>query len=171
MGNLGTLHFDAARFADAITAYERALVIDDSDYNVWGNLAFAYAFGAEPEKARTPFERAIELAEEQRAGDPENQEILSDLAGYYAMVEQPETSRQLLEQVISLGPDDPQIFGKIGEIYEDVGDRESALEWIGRAIEGGIPPRFFESRPMLRELIADPRYRELIDDNNIGASE
>ncbi len=170
LGNLGTLHFDAARFADAIAAYERALAIDDTDYNFWGNLAFAYAFGAEPEKASAPFDRAIELAEERRAEEPENHEILSDLAGYYAMVDQPEPSRTLLEEVIALQPDDPLIFGKIGEICEDLGDREAALVWIARAIEGGIPPRFFDSRPMLRDLVADPRYQRLIDET-INASD
>jgi len=165
-GNLGTLHFNAARFADAIDAYEKALSIRDTDYLYWGNLAFAYAFGAEPEKARAPFERAIELAEEKRADEPENVELLSRLAGYYAMVDQPETSRSLLEKVIDLQPDDPQVFSKIGETYEDLDDRDAALRWIGRAIEGGIPPNLFESRPMLRDLVADPRYQELISRTN-----
>ncbi len=161
LSNLGTLHFNAARFADAITVYERALVISDSEYEVWGNLAFAYAFGAEPEKARTPFERAIELAEEVRTNESASDELLADLAGFYAMVDQAETSRDLLVQVIALEPDDPQVHAKIGETFEDLKDREAALEWIGRAIEGGIPPRLFESRPMLRDLVADPRYRIL----------
>jgi len=166
LSNLGTLHFNAARFADAITVYEQALEIKDTDYQVWGNLAFAYSFGAEPEKARVPFEKAIELAEEERESQPEDIELLARLAGYYAMVDQPDTSRDLLERVITLEPTDPQVFAKIGETYEDLNDREAALEWIGRALEGGISPRFFESRPMLRDLVADPRYRALTEDDS-----
>jgi tetratricopeptide (TPR) repeat protein len=161
--NLGTLHFNAARFADAITVYEEALAISGTDYQIWGNLAFAYAFGAEPEKARVPFEKAIELAEEKRESDPENIELLARLAGFYAMVDEPETSRDLLARVVALEPTDPQIFAKIGETYEDLNDRDAALEWIGRALDGGIPASIFESRPMLRDLVADPRYRRLID--------
>jgi len=161
--NLGTLHFNAARFADAIGVYEQALAISDSDYEVWGNLAFAYAFGAEPEKARKPFEHAIELAEGKRVADRENVELLANLAGYYAMVEELGTSRDLLDRVMELGPTDPQVYAKIGETYEDLKDREAALEWIARALDGGIPPRFFESRPMLRDLVADPRYRTLVE--------
>jgi tetratricopeptide (TPR) repeat protein len=164
LANLGTLHFNAARFADAINVYEQALEISETDYKVWGNLAFAYAFGAEPEKAGAPFEKAIELAEEKRDSDPENSELLADLAGFYAMVDQPETSRDLLERVVALEPTDPQVYARIGETYEDLNDRDAALEWIGRALDGGIPPRIFESRPMLRDLVADPRYRRLVDD-------
>ncbi len=164
--NLGTLHFNAARFADAITVYEQALGISDTDYQVWGNLAFAYAFGAEPEKSRDPFFRAIDLAEDRRADDPDNIELLADLAGYYAMVDDVETCRNLLEKVVDLEPTDPQVFARIGETYEDIGDRDAALQWIGRALDGGIQPRFFESRPMLRDLISDPRYRALIIDRS-----
>ena len=161
--NLGTLHFNAARFADAITVYEQALEISDTDYQVWGNLAFAYAFGAEPDRARELFGRAIELAEDSRESRPDDVGILSDLAGFYAMVDQGDTSRDLLERVVVLEPGDPRVFAKIGETYADLKDREAAFEWIGRALAGGIPPRFFESRPMLREIVADPRYRMLVD--------
>ncbi len=161
--NLGTLNFNAARFADAIFAYEQALAVSDENYLVWGNLAFSYAFGAEPEKAREPFDRAIELAERARESDPENSELLADLAGFYAMVDEPEESRTLLEMVIASEPRDPQVFTTVGETFEDLNDREAALEWIGRALDGGIPPAFFESRLMLRDLIADPRYRMLVE--------
>jgi len=164
--NLGTLHFNAARFADAITVYEQALEISDSDYQVWGNLAFAYAFGAEPEKSREPFLRAIELAEARRANDPDNIELLADLAGYYAMIDDTAKSRDLLSRVVNLEPTDPQVCATIGETYEDIGDREAALKWISRALDGGIQPTFFESRPMLRDLISDPRYRALIIDRS-----
>jgi len=161
--NLGTLHFNAARFADAIVVYEQALDISDDDHQVWGNLAYAYAFGAEPEKSRAPFDRAIELAEQKIENEPGNIEDLADLAGFYAMVDEPVKSRALLERIVALEPRDPQIFATIGETHEDLNDREAALEWIGRALEGGIAPRVFESRPMLRDLVADPRYRMLVD--------
>jgi len=160
--NLGTLHFNAARFADAIGVYEHALAISDSDYQVWGNLAFAYAFGAEPEKAQEPFDRAIKLAEEMRQTDPDNAELFADLASYYAMVDLPDTSRDFLERVTALNPNDPQVFAKVGETYEDLNDREAALEWISRALDADIPPRFFEARPMLRDLISDSRYQQLV---------
>jgi serine/threonine-protein kinase len=160
--NLGTLHFNAARFADAITAYEKALTFSDDDHQVWGNLAYAYAFGAEPDKAKEPFARAIEIAEGNRETDPENPELLADIAGYYAMVDRPVTSRELLQKIAALEPNDPQIYAKIGETYEDLKDREAALEWISRALDGGIQPGFFDARPMLRDLISDPRYRRLV---------
>lgn len=165
--NLGTLHFNAARFADAITVYEEALAISGTEYRVWGNLAFAYAFGAEPEKARVPFEKAIELAEEERDADPGNIELLANLASFYAMVDQPETSRDLLARVVALEPTDSQVYATIGETYEDLNDRDAALEWIGRALDGGIPPRFFDARPMLRDLVADPRYRVLMESDTV----
>ena len=163
--NLGTLHFNAARFADAIEAYEEALTISDSDYQVWGNLAFAYAFGAEPEKSREPFNRAINLAEDQLTNEPENVDLLVNLAGYYAMQGSEDSSRDLLDRVVTLEPRDPNVFAKIGETFEDLGNRDAALEWIGRAVDGGIPPAYFTTRPMLRDLVADRRFQVLVGRN------
>jgi len=161
--NLGSLYDQAARFTDAVQMFEKALTINDSDYLVWANLGYALSFGAEPERAREPLERAVELAEQRRALAPGDVELLSRLAGYYVMLEDHDTGRTLLEQTIALSPADPVILAKIGETYEDLGDRDQALVWIGRALEAGTLPHYFEQRPMFRDLVADERYRQIVE--------
>jgi hypothetical protein len=49
-----------------------------------------------------------------------------------------------------------------GHNYEVLGDRERALEWIGRAIENGYSREHIERTPALREFCADGRYRRLL---------
>jgi len=160
--NLGTMYDRQARFTDAATMYERALAIEDSDYMVWGNLGYALSFGAEPERAQEPFKRAIELAEVKREFEHQNTELLSRLAGFYWMVDDANACQALLDEVVSLDPREPHVLAFIGELYEDIGDRELALEWIGRALEAGTRPQFFDQRPLLRDLVADERYRQLV---------
>ncbi len=161
--NLGTIYDQEARFADAARMFEKALTINDGSYQVWGNLAYALTFGSEPEQAWARFERAIELAEAQRTSQPTDARLLSRLADYYVMVDRREEAHAMLEETIRLDPRDPTVHANIGETFEDLGDRDRALEWIGRALEGGILPQYFEKRPMLRELSADPRYRQLLE--------
>ncbi len=160
--NLGTIYDREARFADAADMFEKALAIDDGSYQVWGNLAYALTFGSEPERARPRFERAIELAEIERRSQPTDAELLSRLANYYVMVDRPQEARALLEQIIQLDSHDPIVYANIGETFEDLGERDRALEWIARALDGGILPQYFEKRPMLRDLSADPQYRQLL---------
>ena len=46
--------------------------------------------------------------------------------------------------------------------YERLGRRESALEWVGRAVRNGYSLSLIEETPGLRGLTADPCYREIV---------
>ena len=164
LSNLGTLYFDEKRFADAVTMFERALEEDDSRYITWGNLAYAYKFGPAPEKAEASFRKAVELAEVARETEPRDWWVLSDLSGYYAMLNEREKGLALIDQVVAEEQQEPQLIAHIAETLEDLDDRERALIWVGRAFDAGITPSRFESRPTLRELIADKRYQTLVQE-------
>ena len=164
--NLGTIHFQSSRFADAIAMYRNALALDDSDYTLWGNLAYACASVDQPEEARRGFERAVELAEGQRRTRPRDPELLTDLAGYHALLGRRDEASRLLDLAVAEAPTEPAVMASIGEAFEDLGQRERALEWVARAIGEGYPHTWFEGRPLLRHLVADPRYTQLAGSNN-----
>ena len=162
LSNLGALHFQASRFADAAKSFEEALGQKDDDYTVWGNLAYAYRYGAAEEQAEPCFRRAAELAEEALQQTPNDSYLLTRLAGYLAMLSQRQRGLELLALAVRQNPTDPQLFADIGEDYEDLGMRDLALQWIARALEGGVPRSRFEARPTLRDLVADDRYQDAV---------
>ena len=159
--NLGTLDFEQARFAEAAEMFERSVALNASDYRVWGNLGHCYAVSADPSRAQEPFNRALELAERQLERDPDNAETLADVASYHAILGNRSRGLAVLGQAIATDPHDPDIWAVIGEAYEDLGERDLALEWIAKAVAAGIPPARFESHPSLRGLVRDPRFRTL----------
>jgi tetratricopeptide (TPR) repeat protein len=161
--NLGTLEFGDGRYADAAGLFERALAIEDGDYQLWGNLGHSYIRAAVPERAVAPLRRAVELAEVElrtRANDPE---ILSHLAGYHADLGEEGAAREALEAAAARQPQDPMVVAYIAEVYEDLGDREGALEWVGRALAMDVPASYFEGKASLRALLTDRRYRTLVE--------
>lgn len=168
--NLGTLYFEDARYAEAASTLQRALALDDGDYQVWGGLAWSYASGVDAAKAEDPFRKAAELAEAELVRTPRDAALAASLAGYYGMLDERERGLELIETAVRLQPQDPIAIATIGETLEDLGDRERALEWIGRALRKGVPRSRFESRPSLRGLIADERFQRLESDR-IGSAE
>ena len=159
--NLGTLYFDDARFADAATMFEKALELDDSTYYTWGNLGFSLVYSLQPELAEEALRQAVRLGEIELKDRPDDPELLCDLAGYHAELENMDQSRDFLTKAIDLGPTDPGVLATIGETYEDLGDRNRALEWIEHAFNAGAQPARFDNRPGLGMLMADPRYQAL----------
>ncbi len=160
--NLATLHFGEARYADAAAMYEAALELDDSDYRIWGNLGASYLWipGGEA-RAAEAYEEAVRLGEQKRARTPRAPQLLTHLAAYYAELDEPERTRELMAEALRYAPNDIEIMFQVGHTHEVLGDRERALEWIGRALKRGYSRAQIESTPALRGLCADRRYREL----------
>lgn len=161
--NLGTLFDKQDRYADAVEMFEKALAIEDGDHQVWGNYAYALVFSDQAARATEPFARAIELAEAASAETPDDAALLSRLAGYHVMIGNHDAGRALLSRIEGLHPRSPMVFAAIGETYEDLGERETALTWIRKALDGGVLPDHFEHRPMLRDLVADERFRRMVE--------
>ena len=162
LSNLGALYFDDRRFADAASMFERALEEDDSRYLTWGNLGYAYKFGPAPAKAEDYFRKAVELGEKRLEEDSQNLWTMTDIAAYYAMLERREDGLRHLERVVAAQAEEPQLIAHIAETFEDLGERDRALDWVARSFDAGISPSRFDDRPTLRELVADPRYQELV---------
>jgi len=160
--NLGSLHQTERHYADAAGMYEKALELDDHDYQVWANLASAYYWMPDGHaKSMATYERAIQMAEEQRKVNPRDPSVLVHLADCYAMTGNRAQALPLVEQALSLAPDNIEYMVRAGLVYEELGERGKALEWIGKALEHGFPRTYIERLPELQELRADPRFERL----------
>jgi serine/threonine-protein kinase len=164
--NLGTLYFLDSRFGDAAKMYEQALRLDETDYVVWGNLGAAYIHADQSDRAAWAYRRAIELAQAERAMNAEDLGLVVDIAGYYGMLGEREKGLALLGQALAAPVDDPDLMARVGLSYEDLDDRESAVDWITKALEGGYSRSLLELSPGMRELRADPRITKLLTESN-----
>jgi tetratricopeptide (TPR) repeat protein len=162
--NLGTLDFEEGRYADAAAMFERALEVEDGDYQVWGNLGHAHVLGGRPQQADAPLRRAVELAHEELRLRPNDPEVLCHLAGYHADLGERDAGIAALEAAIAQAPADPLLIADIAHTFEDLDQRERALEWVERAFANGVSPDYFDEQAALRDLLADKRYRELADE-------
>ncbi len=163
--NLGSLYFfEVARYAEAARTYEKARNVDSSDYRVWGNLASAYYWApGETAKAHAAYLRAARMAEERRKANPQDAALLSHLANYYAMLGNRGRAFPLLEQSLALAPGDPDVMARAGGTYEQLGQREKALEWIGEALKKGFSLKNLTQWPGLNNLRKDARFLRLAE--------
>ena len=161
--NLGTVYFAQARYTDAARAFERAVTVNERHYQVWRNLACAYHWApGERDKARNAFLRAIELGEAERRINPKNTRVLMHLAECYSMLGDVSHARETLDSALSIEPPrDVSIMLNAGLVCEQIGEREQALEWVGKALQQGYSRQLVEGSPSLAELRADPRFRDL----------
>ncbi|PWB76525.1 MAG: hypothetical protein C3F15_05225 [Holophagae bacterium] len=159
---LGVLMFDEADYARAADLLERAVELAPDDCELVGNLAGAYHWGGDRARAGPAFHRAIAVCEASLAKAPDDPQLMASLAGYYGMLgENRRRGLELLERATATEIANAQLMSVIGESYEDLGDRDRALLWLGRALDNGVTPAQLEGMPSLDELRKDPRFTEL----------
>lgn len=165
--NLGALYYMERHYADAARMYEKALQLDERDYQVWVNLASAYdQMPGEGEKALAAYQRAIQMAEEKRKVNPRDPMLLSHLAECYVTIGERSRALSLVQQALALAPDNIEIMVRAGLVYEQSGERDAALEWIGKALKNGFLIAQIKSLPDLQQLLADPRFEGLRHDSS-----
>lgn len=156
--NLGALYFSLGRYPDAARYLELAIQMNDLDSDTWHSLAAAYQWSNQPEKARTAFQRTAELAEVQLRTNPRDPSVLITLADAYSMLNQTPRARELLVKALALAPNDVADMFQASVVYEQLGDRKRALEYIAKAIKGGYSRDLIEKSPSLTQLRLDPRF-------------
>src|SRR5215470_14360689 len=157
--NLGYLYTQQDKNAEAAAALEKALQINDQDFLVWGNLMLAYQGLGNTEKEGMARDREVALLEKSAAENPRDGEVQSYLALMYAQKKMREKSLARIQTALALAPDDSVVLENVGEAYEDLGDREHALQYIELALQKGYGLAGLKSNRSLNALLADPRFR------------
>jgi len=160
--NLGAVYYSLSQYDEAARYYEKAVRMNGRDSEDWHNLAGAYQWGKEPQKARAAFQQTAALTEEQRRVNPRDPVLLIRLADAYSHLNQPQSARELLQQGLAMAPDDVSNMFQASAIYEQLGDRQLALQWIAKAIKGGLSRDLVEKEPTLAQLRQDPRFKDLL---------
>jgi serine/threonine-protein kinase len=160
--NLGTINLLDGRYADAVRRYEQALELKGSDYRLWGNLASAHYWAGAREKARTYYQRAIEMAEKQQVAPPQQPIVWAHLGGFYAMLGHRDRALALTQKAVSQAPNRPKVAYRAALTYEHLGQRDAALRWAEKALRRGLPLSYVKHQRGLRELRADPGFQEIL---------
>lgn len=117
-------------YQEAAAAFERASVIDPTQYAVWANLGRAYQAANNPEKSIAAYERAIAVKPEQAV------ELYALLAPLYISANRLEDARQSCEKVAPVNPDQGSAcYYNIGVIMYNNGKLKEAIEPLQKATE------------------------------------
>jgi tetratricopeptide (TPR) repeat protein len=162
--NLATTYFSLRRYSDAARMYEKAVAIDGSSYEIWGNLGDAYYWAPDERgKSVAAYEKAITLADEALKVNPKNAELLGYRAGYYAMLGQRNAALHDAEQSVTIAPGNPDVLGSTALVYNQFGDTERCLYYLEKAVAAGYPVATIRDTPDFDKLHDNARFCQLFD--------
>lgn len=162
LSNLGTLRFYLGRYEEAARAYERAVTVREGEAIYWVNLGDAYHWsGADPEKERSAYERALELVVNELVVNPRDARALSQTSWCYAMLGNEREALDHLARALREAPDDMNILQRAASIHHLLGDDTRALDYLAAALEAGYPATEVRADPVFGDLQGEERFEAL----------
>jgi TolB-like protein/Tfp pilus assembly protein PilF len=151
---LGEILYLTRQYDESIAQSQRALELEADFPWALETLGLAYA-------AKGMYTEAIHSLQQALRSVPENPQLIVDLAFVYEGAGRRQESRALVRRLKEpkRGPPTPEYVG-LG--YAAVGEIDSALHWLGRAVPNARSSGFQSGDPRLASLNADPRYRALL---------
>jgi len=157
--NLGFLYSLTGRFADAAATTEKALQLNDKDYQVWRNLGEDYSWAQQPEKAAVARRKELELLEVNSRLHSQDAALISEMAALYAQSHSREKAIASIEKALALAPNDTKVLSNAAETWESLGNRTEAIRYAQESLSKGYALDDLKRTFALRVLLTDPSFR------------
>lgn len=165
--NMGTLYYYQHRFAEAVEMQEQAVEAAPSDHRAWGKLAAAqrYVDGYE-DISRDSYDRAIELANEQLAVNPDEPEDLYYLSVYRTNTGDLAGAQVAIERALFLAPESPSAHYFAAILQLKSGNDEKAVSELAKAARLGYSYMLLEADPEFAALQENSVFRAMLSKKN-----
>jgi DNA-binding winged helix-turn-helix (wHTH) protein/TolB-like protein/Flp pilus assembly protein TadD len=161
--DVGQILYFSRQYDQAIEAY-RGVLDTEPDFTVgrW-RLGEAYEQKGMYEEAIAEYQKSLSLSK--------NPTIEVWLGHAYAVSGKKDKAHKILGELKKLHKREPSWFYEIALIYEGLGEREQAFEWLEKAYENKEEASLalLKVEPMLDSLRSDPRFNDLL--NRLGLAE
>jgi serine/threonine protein kinase/tetratricopeptide (TPR) repeat protein len=163
LSNLGTLYFNRGQFAESANVFKRAVELGGNDYRLWGNLGSAYQWVPDVVQSQAAYQTALKLALVELRVNPRRAVLLADLADFSQALNRRGDARQYAKRALSTDAGSATVLFKVAVVHAGLGDHETALALLRKAMDVGLSRDDIESSRALEALRKDQRYLTVLD--------
>ncbi|MGB6875547.1 MAG: tetratricopeptide repeat protein [Candidatus Acidiferrales bacterium] len=160
--NLGTAYFFLKQYANSAAAYEKAVELNPNDSEVVVNLADAYRWSGQQDKARETYQRAISLGYKELQTNPQSALTMAQIALSYAKIGNAQQADSFIGRARSLAKNNVDYIYDQAEIDAILNRQDSALKALREAFEKHYPVDYASGDQELENLQNNPKFAALI---------
>ncbi len=160
--NLGTTYFFLKRYPEAVQMFEKAVELNPNQQLAMGNLADAYRWAGEQQKAQATYDKAIALASKELQVNPRDANIMAMLGQYYAKSGRTAEGLQFLKRARAIAPKEISFMYFEGMVQALAGHPPEAIAALHSAFEKGYPVREAMSDPELASLRSNAEFQKVL---------
>jgi tetratricopeptide (TPR) repeat protein/tRNA A-37 threonylcarbamoyl transferase component Bud32 len=161
--NLGYTYYLMHLFPEAISALEKAVQMDEGNWEMWGNLADALYWSRDRRAdADVKYKRAIVIATSKVQVNPRDTRALAYLANYSAMIGDRRAAMDYIKRVLELAPADGEVLFRAAVVYNHFNQTEQTLNYLKKAADVGYSRVIIKDSPDFASLQQNPRFTALV---------
>jgi len=160
--NLSMVYFFLHRYPEAVQAAEKAVEMGPNQQIAVGNLADAYRWAGQKDKANATYDQAISLGFKELQVNPQDSYAMAALALYYAKKGQPDKGMEFIRRARAIDSKDVELF-YIQAVVENLSNHPAdALRDLEQALQKGYPAKEADSDPEFDNLRSRPEFGQMI---------
>jgi serine/threonine protein kinase/tetratricopeptide (TPR) repeat protein len=160
--NLGTAYFYLKRYGEAVTMFEKAVEMAPNEQLAVGNLADAYRWSGQKDKAQATYDKAIALAFKDLAVNPRNTMAMGGIAVYYAKKGDSTKALDFIHRARAIDTNDVNLIYNEA-VVDTLSNRPAdAIKTLRLAFQKGYAPENVLSDPELDVLKPRPDFNALL---------
>jgi eukaryotic-like serine/threonine-protein kinase len=160
--NLGNAYFFLKQYPSAVQNFEKAVELNSNDTAMAVNLADAYRYAGQQDKARETYEKAIALGFKELRTNPKDAGVMAQIALSYAKTGNAAQANDFIKRARAIDATNVNYMYDDAEIKALVGRPSEALHVLQQALEAHYPAEFADGDPELSSIKQDPAFRALI---------
>jgi len=145
-----------------VRMFEKAVELNPKEELWLGNLADAYRWSGQVDKALRAYDQAIKLANQELQVNPRDASALGSLALYHAKKGDASRALQFIRQGRSIDPIDIELIYIEAVVQNLAGQRQEAFKPHGEALKQGYAPQEAKDDPELANLQGLPEFARLV---------
>lgn len=160
--NLGTAHFYAKQFPQAVEMFEKAAALTPNETVTAVNLADAYRSAGQKDKAGEQYQKAISLGYKELQTNPQDANVMSELALSYANLGNSQQAETFIKRARAIDKNSVDYIYSEAEVFALLGRTDDALKALKDALEKHYPAESAEQDVELDSLRENPEFAALI---------
>jgi len=158
---LGTTQFYMGRYDEAAKLYAKAVDAEPKNFVFKANLADAYRWQGQKDKANSAYDEAIALALKNLDTNPNDTDALGVLAGCYAKKNDSTSAAGYIHRALQIKPNDPDLLDLQAQIDVLGGHTGQALDSLQQAVRNGYSVVEIQADPEFKPLRETPEFQRL----------
>ena len=160
--NLGTAYFFLKQYADSAGAYEKAVALNPNDSEVAVNLADAYRWSGQQDKARQTYQQAIALGYKELQTNPQRALTMAQIALSYAKIGNASQADSFIQRARAIDKNNVDYIYDQAEVEAILNRQDSALKALRDAFERHYPADYAANDPEFENVQKNPQFVALV---------